>query len=151
MRGYAIVIKTVQWHFFMKKSYILFSCLGFMAMVQKAFGQSNSASLEKNFNLYASDLSHELNTTKDSLILKAEKPIGYVYSINKDYKREIDAYAGKKEYKVPLKQLSKGKHVFVVSQSGKRIVFVVQINEEMNDVVEISKIEEVTSIHSNQG
>lgn len=130
----------------MKKSYILFSCLGFMAMVQKAFGQSSYASLEKNRNIYAKELSQELNTTKDTLILKGQKEIGYVYSINESYKREIDTYAGSREYKVPLDQLTIGKHVFVVSQSGKRIVFVVRVNGESANVEEVSSVKLASSV-----
>ena len=95
------------------------------------------ASLEKNTNHYAKDLYHNLNKTKDTLILKSDKPLRYIYSINQEYNREIDTYAGKNDFNIPLDSLTLGKHVFVVTQSSKRIIFVVHIygrNQKMASV-----------------
>ena len=105
-------------------------CILFIAFVTTvSFGQKKDyASLEKNFNAYAKDLSHDLNKTKDTLLLKSDKPLRFIYSINKDYKREIDTYAGRNNFNIPLDTLTQGKHVFVVTQSSKRIIFVVHIN-----------------------
>ncbi|HLT52988.1 MAG TPA: hypothetical protein VKZ97_03835 [Flavobacteriaceae bacterium] len=126
----------------MKHLYILVLCtLGIHSWAQQY------ATLEKNTNLYASSLIHELNSTKDTLYLKSNRKLTYIYSINEQYKREVDLYAGKQSYKIPLNTLSLGKHVFVVSETPRRIVFVVRINEEATRVEEVStaKIAEVKS------
>lgn len=79
---------------------------------------------------------HDLNSTRDTLILKSDKKINYLYTINHDYSREIDFYIGKTEYKLPLNKLSQGKHVIVVVQSPLRIVFVVKILKDLNGDIE---------------
>lgn len=108
------------------RRYVIASIVG-LTFQKKLLAQDNIVTLEKNLNFRASGLIEELNATKDTLILKSEKTMGYVYSINEEYKREIDTYAGTNLYKVPLTNLSKGKHVFVVSISPLKIVFVVRI------------------------
>ena len=100
---------------------------------KKLQAQDAFATLEKNVNFRASGLIEELSANKDTLILRSDKKMTYVYSINKDYQREIDTYAGDTYFKVPLTNLSKGKHVFVVSVSPLKIVFVVRI---LKDYVE---------------
>lgn len=85
------------------------------------------AKLEKNINIRAKGLSQELSASKDTLILKSESLIHKVYSVSKDYKREIDMDINSNIVKIPLNQLSKGKHVFVAKQSSLRIVFVVKV------------------------
>lgn len=110
----------------------------FMASVigltfQKLHSQNEFASLEKNFNVRAKDLSHELNAAKDTLILNSSKTIDYVYAINSNYKREIDFYNNTNSLQVPLNQLSKGKHVFVVGNDKLQIVFVVRILKDENE------------------
>jgi hypothetical protein len=108
------------------RRYVMASIVG-LTLQKKLHAQDAFATLEKNFNFRASGLTEELNATKDTLILKSEKAMGYVYSINQEYKREIDTYAGTTYYKVPLTNLSKGKHVFVVTLSPLKIVFVVRV------------------------
>jgi len=108
------------------RRYVMASIVG-LTFQKKLLGQENIVTLEKNLNFRASGLTEELNATKDTLILKSEKNMGYVYSINEEYKREIDTYAGTNLFKVPLTNLSKGKHVFCVSISPLKIVFVVRI------------------------
>ncbi|WP_417198886.1 hypothetical protein [Bizionia sp.] len=88
---------------------------------------SYMAKIEKNTNLYANTLLQELNATKDTLLLQSPTKISYIYSINTAYKREIDLYIDAKNFQIPLQNLSKGKHVLVVSQSAKKIVFVIYI------------------------
>lgn len=105
--------------------FIMASVIGLT--LQKLSAQNQFASLEKNYNVGAKDLVHELNTTKDTLLLKSSKTIDYVYAINREYKREIDFYNNTNVLKIPLHQLSKGKHLFVVGNSRKQIVFVVRI------------------------
>lgn len=107
-----------------------------------ALAQSSHIGLiEKNSNLRATNIVHDLNQTKDTLFLQSDKPITYVYSINAEYKREVDSYVNKKEFKLPLAELSKGKHVLVVSQSSKKIVFVLYIYDSKNlTSVERSKL-----------
>ncbi len=94
---------------------------------QKIHSQNQFAILEKNHNVRAKDLMHELNAAKDTLILNCAKTIDYVYAINSDYKREIDFYNNTNSLTIPLNQLSTGKHVFVVGHSRMQIVFVVRV------------------------
>lgn len=108
------------------RRYVMASIVG-LTIQKKIHAQDAFASLEKNVNFRASGLVQELNATKDTLILKSDKTMGYVYAINQEYQREVDAYAGTNLYKVPLTNLSKGKHVFVVSISPLKIVFVVRV------------------------
>ncbi|WP_299224803.1 hypothetical protein [uncultured Psychroserpens sp.] len=89
--------------------------------------QNNFAILEKNVNVRAKGLTQELNTTKDTLILKSEKRINKVYAVNMNYKREVDIEVKTNSVKIPLTNLSKGKHVFVAVQSPIRYVFVIKI------------------------
>ena len=89
--------------------------------------QEHYAKLEKNRNIQAKGLIHQLNSTRDTLVLKSDKKINYLYSINKDYGREFDVLLDTTSYKLPLNKLSKGKHVFVAVQSSMRIVFVIKI------------------------
>lgn len=120
----------------MKKLYLL----GILLVSSWCYAQQDFAILEKNRNREATTLLHELNTTKDTLLLKSDKKITYVYSINSEYKREIDVYAGKNSYQVPLTNLSKGKHVFVVSETPRRIVFVVYVNGKQQDLADVSEV-----------
>lgn len=100
-------------------------------LAQKPF-----AKIEKNYNVRADALYHDLNTSKDTLVLKSDKKINYVYSINRAVKRELSYTVNATEFKVPLTELSVGKHVFVVVQSPVRIVFVVKVFG--NDAIEVS-------------
>ena len=109
-----------------------------LTIQKKIQAQDAFASLEKNHNFRANGLIEELNATKDTLILRSDKKMTYVYSINQEYQREIDTYAGDTYFKVPLTHLSKGKHVFVVSVSPLKIVFVVRI---LKDRVETLPVE----------
>lgn len=93
--------------------------------------QERYARLEKNRNIQAKGLVHELNTTGDTLILRSKTKINYLYSINKNQGRDFDFYIDTTFYKLPLNKLSKGKHVFVAVQSPKRIVFVIRLLKEI--------------------
>lgn len=111
---------------------------------QKLHAQKHFAIIEKNYNVRAKDLSHDLNATKDTLILQSPKTIDYVYAINTDYKREIDFYNNTNSLKIPLNQLSKGKHVFVVGNQRMQIIFVVRVQKDSGRLALVSK-EEVTT------
>ena len=111
---------------------------------QKLHAQKHFAIIEKNYNVRAKDLSHDLNATKDTLILQSPKTIDYVYAINTDYKREIDFYNNTNSLKIPLNQLSKGKHVFVVGNQRIQIIFVVRVQKDSGRLALVSK-EEVTT------
>lgn len=82
---------------------------------------------------------HELNAEKDTLILNCAKTIDYVYAINSEYKREIDFYNNTNSLKIPLDQLSSGKHVFVVGHSRMQIVFVVRVSKDEATLAFVSK------------
>lgn len=116
----------------------------FMASVigltfQKLQAQKEFAILEKNHNVRAKDLTQELNATKDTLLLNSSKTIDYVYAINSEYKREIDFYNNTNSLKIPLNQLSKGKHVFVVCNAKMKIVFVVRVQKDHTALAMVSK------------
>lgn len=107
---------------------LVVSIAGNFAMAQS----SHIGLIEKNANLSASNINHDLNKTKDTLLLQSDKLITNVYSINTEYKREVDVYLNKNEFSLPLTELSQGKHVLVVSQSSKKIVFVLHIYDSKN-------------------
>ena len=109
--------------------------VGFVSLLSLSYtdiyAQNDFALLEKNVNVRANGLIHRLNKTKDTLLLSSYKKINRVYSVNMDYEREVQANINATSYKIPLSNLSKGKHVFVVVQSPLRIVFVIKIlNDE---------------------
>ena len=93
--------------------------------------QNNYSKLEKNRNIQAKGLIHELNRSGDTLILKSDKKINYLYSINKDNSRDLDFNINSNSYKLPLNKFSLGRHVIVAVQSPKRFVFVVKILKEI--------------------
>lgn len=103
----------------------------------KAKAQEPAAIIEKNVNVTANAVFHDLNSTRDTLILKSDKKINYLYTINhNDYSREVDFYIGDTEFKLPLNKLTPGKHVVVVVQSPLRIVFVVKVLKDFNNHLE---------------
>ncbi|TYA56819.1 hypothetical protein [Formosa maritima] len=95
------------------------------------FSQTEFARIEKNSNIQANILFHDLNKSKDTLLLKSESEILHIYSINSDYKREIDVYLGETDLQIPLSKLTKGKHVMVVDLNPKKIIFVIYINDNL--------------------
>jgi len=101
------------------------------------------ATLKKNINVQAKGLLHELNTSKDTLLLKSDKKINYVYSINHRVKRELSFTVNANNFEVPLNHLTRGRHVFVVVQSPLRIVFVVNI---LKDGLAVIKEEDDSSL-----
>lgn len=111
----------------MRKYFIVFIIVSSNLLFQDLFAQESFATIEKNVNINARGLFHDLNKTKDTLLLKSDKKINYIYSINKVKKREVDNYVDTNSYKLSLKNLSKGKHVFVVRQTPVLIVFVIRI------------------------
>lgn len=112
---------------------------------QKLPAQNEFATIEKNYNVRAKDLSHELNRTKDTLILQSSKNIDYVYAINSEYKREIDFYNNTNFLKVPLNQLSKGKHVFVVGNQRMQIIFVIRVLKDRTALAMVNNQKATTS------
>lgn len=124
----------------MKYNYLKIIIFLFIVSFQYGFSQEDFATLRKNVNSRASSLSHNLNATKDTLILKSPGKIDYVYSINEVYKREIETYIFTNEYKVPLTELSKGKHVFVVGHKKMKIVFSVFVNKHAISIPKEEKL-----------
>lgn len=106
---------------------IVFLCLGF---AQFAFAQKGRAILERNFNVQASGLIHKLNATKDTLILKSERKIQYLYTANRKGEGEVKVKVHDKSYKLPLNRLKKGRNVMVAIQSPLKIVFVINVLKE---------------------
>lgn len=122
----------------MKKTLVVLTiaCSGLLCISANA-QKKDFALIEKNVNISANDLFHDLNKTKDTLILNGDKRIRNVYSINMLYKRETQELINANSAKVPLTHLSKGKHIFVVEQVPLKIVFVIRV---LKDRKEISKI-----------
>ncbi|MCF6295028.1 MAG: hypothetical protein L3J25_05015 [Flavobacteriaceae bacterium] len=117
------------------KKYLLVLIASSNLLFQDLYAQERFATIEKNVNFRASNLFHGLNKTRDTLLLKSDKEINYVYSINKDNNREIDYHVNANSFKVPLKNLSKGKHVFSVVQAPLLIVFVVHIFKDSPPII----------------
>ncbi|WP_431136521.1 hypothetical protein [Psychroserpens mesophilus] len=111
----------------MKTVYIIIFFVLIGSSFRRLQAQNDFAILEKNVNVRAKGLIQKLNATKDTLVLQSNTLINKVYAVNMSYKREIDLAVKDKSVKIPLKKLSKGKHVFVAVQSPVRIVFVVKI------------------------
>lgn len=114
----------------LKNYFIACLALCYTLCIQKTNAQEPFATLKKNINPQAKNLHHSLNKTKDTLILKSDKKINYVYSINRKYKREIHQFINAKDFEVALTDLSDGKHVMVVGQNKMKIVFVIWIKEK---------------------
>nr|WP_321244397.1 hypothetical protein [uncultured Psychroserpens sp.] len=111
----------------------LFFIIFFSLMTSLSFtaqAQNDFAKLERNVNVRAKGLIQNLNTTKDTLILKSESMIHKLYSVSEQNEREIDVNIGSKSIEIPLTNLTKGKHVFVAVQGKLRIVFVVRLFED---------------------
>lgn len=122
---------------------VAFFCLIYVPVSAQEF-----ASIEKNKNVQAQQLYHGLNATKDTLVLKSTKKINYVYSINRNYEKEVYDFINATSYQVPLTNLTKGKHTFVVGQSPLKIVFVVRINEAATTATRKTTTTEVVKLTS---
>ncbi len=117
------------------KKYLLVLIASSNLLSQDLYAQEHFATIEKNVNFRASNLFHGLNKTRDTLLLKSDKEINYVYSINEDNNREINYHVNANSFKVPLENLSKGKHVFSVVQAPLLIVFVVHIFKDSPPII----------------
>jgi hypothetical protein len=113
------------------KNYIFTLAIAFFCLIHLPINAQDSyATIEKNVNVRANELFHDLNKTKDTLLLKSDKKINYVYSLNSSLEREVFSFIDDTSYEIPLNRLSKGKHTFVVGQSPLKIVFIVRVNQE---------------------
>lgn len=119
----------------MNKTTFALSLAFFWLLTLVGYSQNEFATLEKNNNFKAQNLIHELNVSKDTLLLSSNEKLGYVYAINRKYRREVDTYFNSNSCKIPLSNLSLGKHLFVVSQGRYKIVFGVRIHGEQLSVV----------------
>lgn len=99
------------------------------------FAQHEFAKIEKNINILASGLYHDLNATKDTLVLKSDSKISYIYDIHNKMKHDINRHVYATDYKVALRDLDVGKHIFVVVQNSLKIVFVVRIYGDPRTIV----------------
>ena len=130
----------------MKKTLVLLTIACSGLLCNSAIAQKKDfALIEKNVNITAGDLFHDLNTTKDTLILNSgDKRIRNVYSINTNYKRETQEYINANSAKVPLTHLSKGKHIFVVEQVPLKIVFVIRVLQDPKEFTKV-EVEKITA------
>ncbi len=102
-------------------------CIGLFLISPSIQAQGEFASIRKNINVLANGLYHDLNKTKDSLVLKSSDPIFRVYTIG-EFHGVIDKTVNRFEKAISLKQLKKGRYVFVVDQPKMKIVFEIRIN-----------------------
>lgn len=112
---------------------------------QSFIAQEDYATIRKNINVNAKDLMHDLCQTKDTLILKSNTKIDYVYTINRHSKREMDTYVRDNSLKIPLNKFTKGRQVFVVEQNKMNIVFVVHINDNLSEMALIANEKGIVS------
>ena len=94
--------------------------------------QDDFASLRKNVNIRAKGLNHDLNKTKDTLILSSQNKIYRIYTVG-DNSGVVDRTVNDLEMKMPLRSLKKGKYVFVVDQLNLKIVFQIQIHKDFSE------------------
>ena len=88
--------------------------------------QDDFASLRKNINYRAKLLDHQLNKTKDTLILNCPQRMYRIYSVGSSKVRineKIDDFT----YKLPLKNYNIGKYLMVTQLNGLKIVFELNI------------------------
>ncbi|WP_425077580.1 hypothetical protein [Psychroserpens sp. S379A] len=130
----------------MKTVYIIIFFTFLSIPLNQLQAQNDFAILEKNVNVRAKGLIQKLNASKDTLILQSDTFINKVYAVNMNYKREVDLAVRRKSVEIPLKNLSKGKHVFVAVQSPVRIVFVVKILRDNSVLLAM----EEDKLHSNE-
>lgn len=113
--------------------------LGLCLVMSPIVLSQTSAKIKKNVNVQASGLYHDLNKTKDTLILRSDKKINYLYTANNDGKRDVNLRVDSKFFKLPLNQLDAGRNVFVAVQSPLKIVFVVDILKDISALSKASK------------
>ena len=89
-----------------------------------AHGQAEFAFIKKNVNVLAEQLDHELNPTKDTLILSSPAKIYRVYTIGTNY-GAVDHELLTNNFEVPLSSFKRGKYVFIVDQLRYKIVFTI--------------------------
>ena len=91
-----------------------------------AIAQEDFASLRKNVNYRAKMLHHELNASKDTLILRSPNRMYRLYSVG-DCKSKIDEKIDDFEYRFPLRQLKIGRYLMVTQFNGVKVVFELNI------------------------
>ncbi|NNK83328.1 MAG: hypothetical protein HKO92_09405 [Flavobacteriaceae bacterium] len=114
---------------------LIIAALGFS--IQCLHAQSSFATIIKNVNVRAQGVKHTLNSSRDTLLLKSDRKINYVYAINRSYKKELYDFIDDKSYKIPLTNFSAGKYTFVVGQSPLKIVFAIYIHKPNEEEVYI--------------
>ncbi|MDO1501244.1 hypothetical protein Q2T40_14000 [Winogradskyella maritima] len=115
----------------MKKITLIVTVVIATTITSPLFAQVNFAKIDKNRNVQASGLYHDLNKTKDTLVLKSDRKINYVYALNGGTSPAKEYYIDKPSYKIALNQFKKGKHVFVAVQQPLQIVFVVYVLKDI--------------------
>ncbi len=98
--------------------------------------QSRFASITKNYNVAAKSLSHDLNSSRDTLKLKSSGLIHRVYTAGKT-RGMVDVIVNRKRFDLSLRELSLGKHIFVVQDLSRKIIFHIFIHNSGNTYREI--------------
>jgi len=88
------------------------------------YGQAEFASIRKNIDFRAEQLFHDLNETKDTLILSSPAKIYRVYTVG-TFEGLVDHELITNNFEVPLSSFERGKYIFIVDQLGYKIVFTI--------------------------
>ncbi|WP_370392337.1 hypothetical protein [uncultured Winogradskyella sp.] len=101
------------------------------------YGQTNL--LIKNVNLRAKELKHDLNASKDTLVLEASRTIHKLEIYNHSFSKHIEVE--NKMVNVPLNQLPLGKLIVEVVLKDKRIILTIIRQSEGDELTEIAEAE----------
>ena len=85
--------------------------------------QKTYTTIKKNVNLTASNFTHQLSTTQDSLILESDIPFNKVRFLKDDFKKLFEFPGGVYDSKIPLNNLPLGKYTVLFYDESKIIVF----------------------------
>jgi len=85
--------------------------------------QKTYTTIKKNVNLTASNFTHQLSTTQDSLILESDIPFNKVRFLKDDFKKSFEFPGGIYNSKISLKDLPLGKYTVLFYDMKKIIVF----------------------------
>ena len=87
------------------------------------YAQKTYTTIKKNVNLTASNFTHQLTTTQDSLVLESDVPFNKVRFLNGNYKKSIEFSGGVYKSKIPLNDLPLGQYTVLFYDVNKIIVF----------------------------
>ncbi|WP_411767723.1 hypothetical protein [Winogradskyella sp. A3E31] len=128
----------------MKNISLCFLLMVFVLASSTINAQSDFAKIRKNKNSRAAGLYHDLNKTKDTLVLKSDSKINYAYAIDTENdSKKTEFRIDGTSFKIPLNQFKKGRHVFVAVQSPLEIVFVINVLQDAKPQLDLKPLKSV--------